>query len=127
MFSSMLHCGQSAGFPTRMGHWLRAFIILSRSRSAPIVHFLREKEGEMHIRFKAYGHFLSICRSLRDLMSPHDQSVPTETSETSPSLVFATTVLALLLTILEIDLHRAELHLVGLIHDTDALTNQSLI
>ena len=81
----------------------------------------------MHIRFKAYGHFLSICRSLRDLMSPHDQSVPTETSETSPSLVFATTVLALLLTILEIDLHRAELHLVGLIHDTDALTNQSLI
>jgi len=72
----------------------------------------------MHIRFKAYGHFLSICRSLRDLMSPHDQSGPTETS---PSLVFATTVLALLLTILEIDLHRAELHLVGLMHDTDAL------
>jgi hypothetical protein len=63
----------------------------------------------MHIRIKAYGHFL--CRSLRDLMSPHDQSVPTETS---PSLVFATTVLALLLTIPEIDLHRAELHLVGL-------------
>ena len=65
----------------------------------------------MHIRSKAYGHFLSICRSLRDLMSPHDQSVPTETS---PSLVFATAVLALLLTILEIDLHRTELHLVGL-------------
>ena len=72
----------------------------------------------MHIRFKAYGHFLSICRSLRDLMSPHDQSVPTETS---PSLVFATTVLALLLAILEIDIHRAELHLLGLMNDTDAL------
>jgi hypothetical protein len=72
----------------------------------------------MHIRSKAYGHFLSICRSLRDLMSPHDQSVPTETS---PSLVFAAAVLALLLTILEIDLHRTELYLVGLMHDTDAL------
>jgi len=71
----------------------------------------------MHIRFKAYGHFLSVCRSLRDLMSPH-QSVPTETS---PSLVFATAVLALLLTILEIDLHRTELHLVGLMYDADAL------
>jgi hypothetical protein len=116
----MLHCGQSVGFPTRMGHWLRAFIILNRSCQAtyPIVHLLREKEGEMHIRIKSYGHFLSICRSLRDLMSPHDQSVPTETS---PSLVFATTVSALLLTIPEIDLHRAELHLVGLMHETDAL------
>jgi len=72
----------------------------------------------MHIRSKTHGPFLSICRSLRDLLSPHDQSVPTETS---PSLVFATTVLALLLTILEIDLHGAELHLVGLMHDTDAL------
>jgi hypothetical protein len=51
-------------------------------------------------------------------MSPHDQSVPTETS---PSLVFATTVLALLLTILEIDLHQAELHLVGLMTDKDAV------
>jgi hypothetical protein len=72
----------------------------------------------MHIRSKAYGHFLSICRSLRDLMSPHDQNVPTETS---PSLVFAAAVLALLLTILEMDLHRTELHLVGLMHDTAAL------
>ena len=71
----------------------------------------------MHIRFKAYGHFLSVCRSLRDLMSPH-QSVPTETS---PSLVFATAVLALFLTILEIDLHQAELHLVGLMTDMDAV------
>jgi len=72
----------------------------------------------MHIRSNAYGHFLSICRSLRELMSPHDQSVPTETS---PSLVFAAAVLALLLTILEMDLHRTELHLVGLMHDTAAL------
>jgi hypothetical protein len=51
-------------------------------------------------------------------MSPHDQSVPTETS---PSLVFATAVLALLLTILEIDLHQAELRLVGLMTDMDAV------
>ena len=72
----------------------------------------------MHIRSKAYGHFLSICRSLRDLMSPHDQIVPTGTS---PSLIFATTVLALLLTILEIDLHQAELHLVGFVTDRDTV------
>lgn len=72
----------------------------------------------MHLRPKGYGHFLSICRSLRDLMSPHDQNTPTETS---PSLVFATTVLALLLTILEIDLHQAELHLLGLVANKDAV------
>jgi hypothetical protein len=72
----------------------------------------------MHIPSKAYGHFLSICRSLRDLVSPHDQCAPTETS---PSLIFATTVLALLLTILEIDLHQAELHLVGFVTDRDAV------
>ena len=82
------------------------------------MHFLRKMEGEMHIRSKAYGHFLSICRSLRDLMSPHDQSVP---AQTSSSLVFTTVVLALLLTILEIDLHRTELHLVGLMNETDAI------
>jgi hypothetical protein len=72
----------------------------------------------MHMRSKAYGHFLSICRSLRDLMSPHDQSEPTETS---PSLIFATTLLALLLMILEIDLHQAELHLAGFVTDKDTV------
>lgn len=72
----------------------------------------------MHIRSKAYGHFLSVCRSLRDLMSPHDQSVPTETS---PLLVFTTVVLALLLTMLEIDLHQAELHMLGLVTDRDTI------
>ena len=72
----------------------------------------------MHMRSKAYEHFLSICRSLRDLMSPHDQSEP---KKTSPSLVFATAVLALLLTILEIDLHQAELHLLGLVSDRDTV------
>jgi hypothetical protein len=51
-------------------------------------------------------------------MSPRDQSVPTETSL---SLIFATTVLALLLTILEIDLHQAELHLHGLVSDRDTV------
>jgi hypothetical protein len=101
-----------------VGHWLRAFIILSRSRPAPIVHFPRQKEGEMHMRSNVYAHFLSICRSLRDLVSPHNQSAPTETSS---SLVFATTVLALLLTILEIDLHQAELQLLGLVTDKDAV------
>jgi hypothetical protein len=91
---------------------------LNRSRPAPIVHFLRQKDNEMQIRSKAYEHFISICRSFRDRVSPHDQSVP---AQTSSSLVFTTVVLALLLTILEIDLHRTELHLVGLMNETDAI------
>jgi hypothetical protein len=91
---------------------------LNRSRPAPIVHFLRQKDNEMQIRSKAYEHFISICRSFHDRVSPHDQSVP---AQTSSSLVFTTVVLALLLTILEIDLHRTELHLVGLMNETDAI------
>jgi hypothetical protein len=70
----------------------------------------------MQIRSKAYKHFISICRSLHDLVSPHDQNVPTPTS---PSLAYAAAVLALLLAILEMDLYRADLHLTGLMSETD--------
>jgi hypothetical protein len=51
-------------------------------------------------------------------MSPHDQSVPTETS---PLLVFTTVVLALLLAMLETDLHQAELHTLGLMTDGETI------
>jgi hypothetical protein len=81
-----------------------------------MVHFLRQKDREMQIRSKAYQHFISICRSFRDLVSPHDQSVPTPTS---PSLAYAAAVLSLLLAILEVDLHRADLQLIGLMSDKD--------
>ncbi len=70
----------------------------------------------MQIRSKAYQHFVSICQSLRDLVSPRDQSVPTPTS---PSLAYAAAVLSLFLAILEVDLHRAELRLMGLMSERD--------
>jgi len=70
----------------------------------------------MQIRSKAYKHFISVCRSFRDLVSPHDQNVPTPTS---PFLAYTAAVLALLLTILEVDIHRADLHFIGLMSDGD--------
>jgi hypothetical protein len=70
----------------------------------------------MQVPSKAYKHFISICRSFRDLVSPHDHSVP---RSTSPLLAYAAAVLALLLTILEVDLHRADLHLIGLMSEKD--------
>jgi hypothetical protein len=70
----------------------------------------------MQIRSKAYEHFILICRSVRDLVSPDDQSIPTPTS---PSLAYAAAVLALLLSILEVDLHGADLHLTGLMSEWD--------
>ena len=114
--SSMLHRGLSAGF-SLYPEWScrsRASITLNCSSAAPIVDFLRRKDREMQIRSKAYGHFISICRSLRDLVSPHDQNVPTPTS---PPLAYAAAVLALLLAILEVDLYRADLQLTGIMSD----------
>jgi hypothetical protein len=70
----------------------------------------------MQIRSKAYKHFISICRSFRDPVSPQNQSAPTSAS---PTLAYAVAVLALLLTMLEIDLHRVELGLMGLMGDWD--------
>jgi hypothetical protein len=73
----------------------------------------------MQIPSKAYERFISFCRALRDLIPPHDPAVP---AQTSPSLAFAAAVLALLLAILEVDLHRAELHSIGLLSgDTDSV------
>jgi hypothetical protein len=80
------------------------------------VDFLRRKDREMQIRSKAYRHFISIFQSLRDLVSPHDQNVPTPTS---PLLAYAAAVLALLLAILEVDLHLADLQLIGIMSEGD--------
>jgi hypothetical protein len=68
----------------------------------------------MQIPSTAYKHFISICRSLQYLVSPHDQSIP---KPISPWLAYTALSLAMLLTILEIDLHRAELDLMWLISD----------
>jgi hypothetical protein len=66
----------------------------------------------MQIRPKAYLHFISLWRSLRDAIPPHDRDVP---AETSPSLISAVIVLAFLLAILEVDAHRGELESYGLL------------
>lgn len=70
----------------------------------------------MQIRSRAYEHFILICRSVRYLVTPDDQSIPTPTS---PSLAYAAAVLGLLLTILEVDLYQADLHLLGLMSERD--------
>lgn len=65
----------------------------------------------MQIRPKTYLHFMSLWRSVRDAISPHHDDVP---AEASPPLIFIAVVLALLLAILEVDAHRAELRSLGL-------------
>jgi hypothetical protein len=53
-----------------------------------------------------------LWRSLRDAISPHHDVV---SAEASPLLIFIAVVLALLLAILEVDAHRAELESLGLL------------
>ena len=65
----------------------------------------------MQIRPKAYLHFISLWRSFRDSIPPHQGDVR---AEASPSLIYAVVVLAFLLAVLEIDAHRGELESLGL-------------
>ena len=73
-------------------------------------------EGDvMQIRPRTYLHFISLWRSLRDAIPPHDHDVP---AAASPSLIFAAILLASLLAILEVEAHRGELESLGLLgHD----------
>lgn len=66
----------------------------------------------MQIRPKAYLHLISLWRLLRNAISPHREGVP---AKASPELIFTAIVLALLLTILEIDAHRGALQSLGLL------------
>jgi hypothetical protein len=68
----------------------------------------------MQMRSRTYSHFISLWRSFRDWMSPHDERAP---AETSPSLIYIAVVLTSPLIILEIDDHRAELEALGLLTD----------
>jgi hypothetical protein len=69
----------------------------------------------MQIRPKTYLHFVSLWRSLRDVIPPNRDDAP---AKASPSLIYAAVVLMSLLTILEIDAHQRELELLGLLgHD----------
>jgi len=66
----------------------------------------------MQIRPRAYLQFISLWRSARAKRPPYHD---TASRETSPSLIYAATVLAFLLAILEIDRHQGELEALGLL------------
>jgi hypothetical protein len=68
----------------------------------------------MQMRFRMYFHCISLWRSFRDWMSPHDERAP---AETSPSLIYIGVVLTFLLIMLDIDDHRAEVAALGLLMD----------
>jgi len=68
----------------------------------------------MQMRSRTYDHFISLWRSFRGWMPPHDERAP---AETSPSLIYIAVVLTFLLIILEMDDHRAELEALGLLTD----------
>lgn len=69
----------------------------------------------MQIRPKAYLHIISLWRSFRDSLRPHNPGVRVEAS---PFLIYAAVVLMLLLAVLEVDAHRGELESLGLLgHD----------
>ena len=65
----------------------------------------------MQIRSKAYLQIISRLRALHELMWPNEGP---PSREASSLLAFIATVLALLLVMLEVDLHSAELQSLGL-------------
>jgi hypothetical protein len=68
----------------------------------------------MQIRSKAYLLMISHLRTLRALLSSADDP---GTGTASPLLIYVAIVLALLLAILEVDQHDAELRALGLLGD----------
>lgn len=64
----------------------------------------------MQMRSKAYLLMISRLRNIRALLSPADDPV-------TPLLIFIAVVLALLLAMLEVDQHNAELQALGLLGD----------
>ncbi len=65
----------------------------------------------MQIRFKMYLQMISWLRALHDLLSPSKEP---SSREVSPLLIFVAVVLAVLLAMLEVDLHTPELQSIGL-------------
>ena len=59
-----------------------------------------------------YPQLISLWRSFRGSIAPHDRDGP---AQTSPALIYAAVALALLLAILEVDLHRDGLESLGLL------------
>ena len=93
-------------------------VTLNRNRAGHIVKFRRKDLERLANANTVQGvDFISIFRSQRYLASP-DRSIATSTS---PWLACTAALLATLWTILEIDLHRAELQLLGLLGDGDEI------
>jgi hypothetical protein len=65
----------------------------------------------MQIRSKAYLQMISWLRALHGSISPNEEP---SSREVSPLLIFIAVVLAMLLAMLEVDLHSAELQSLGL-------------
>lgn len=68
----------------------------------------------MQMRSKAYLLMISRLRNIRALLSPSDDPA---TRTATPLLIFVAVVLALLLAMLEVDQHNAELQALGLLGD----------
>ena len=66
----------------------------------------------MQMRSRTYLQFISLWRAFRHWILPQHVHAP---AETSPFLIYVAVVLALLLAILEIDVHRGELASLGLL------------
>jgi hypothetical protein len=70
------------------------------------------KGDDMQIRSRAYLQMISWLRALHGPISPNEQP---SSREVSPLLIFIAVVLAMLLAMLEVDQHSAELQSLGLI------------
>lgn len=73
----------------------------------------------MQIRSKAYLLMISRLRNIRALLSSADDPA---TRTVSPLLVYVAVALALLLAMLEVDQHNAELQSLGLLGDLTGIT-----
>ena len=113
----MLRCGTKS-IGSVASYYLITFVALNCYALRLMVDSVRLRDGDMQIRSKAYLQFISVWRSLRDLIPPNDGDAP---AGISPSLLYAAVVLTLLLTILEIDLHRGQPGPTGLAKNTFAV------
>jgi hypothetical protein len=90
------------------------FIALNGSPLANIVKLVWLGTITLRVRRNLHSKLISWGRALRDLVPSNDNEIP---AETSPLLIYIAVALALLLAMLEIDLHGVELQALGLLSD----------
>jgi hypothetical protein len=84
---------------------------LEPKRSASYGSLMGQECAGMQIRSKTYLQMISWLRALHDSLSPSKEP---SSREVSPLLIFVAVVLAVVLAMLEADLHTAELQSLGL-------------